>query len=378
MIEKQDILYFDWSSTIPMPKEVSAKLYEQLSSLENYRRQGSNIEQKVRQVRKKVANYINGNENNIAFTGTSTYISNLIAHSLCESKIMKVITTPFDHHSTSAPWYELETRSKAQVIEFSYETVTNEEQFISQIIKTQPDVLILTTINNVTGESINVEKIVKAVKNALKDLIIVCDSAQACFMPELNGQANQIDFLYFSAHKMYGPKSLGILHLNDTQMENFKPLFIGGGGIHKISKNKVIRKDVISQIESGTIDTASIIAFGEAIDYTIENYETEYIQSLSNYFMTQASQINDIMMYSQKSKNQIAFNIKGIHNHDLASYLRDKKIIIRAGNLCNSKLMAELEINGCIRISFGMKNTKNQIDIVITQIKEFIRMWNNV
>jgi selenocysteine lyase/cysteine desulfurase len=378
MVKKTTHLYFDSASTTIMPKELLQKYMLNLEGYENYRRQDDKIGDKITRSREIVAKYISGNSKNIAFTGKSTYISNLIAYSLIfnSKKKLKVITTAFDHHSTSAPWYEQNENGRITISYLENEICRNQDIFIEKIFEFSPDILLLTTVNNVTGEVLNVPEIVRKVKAKNSSIIIICDAAQSCLNPNLNGSLEQIDFMYFSTHKMFGPKDLGILHLNDKQMKNFKPLFIGGGGIYKIESNHVFRKDIISQIESGTINSGSITTLENVINFINENYDHQHIIKLQNQLIKELKKIDSVEIYSHKSNNQIAFNLSGVHNHDLVAYLRSKQIIARGGNLCNSKLMNDLKINGCVRISFNILNTLEEVEKLAMEINQFHLLWD--
>ena len=185
------------------------------------------------------------------------------------------------------------------------------------------------------------------------------------------------DYLAFSAHKMYGPYGVGILYIRKELVKETKPLVYGGDMIEYVFKDYATYLDDIHRFEGGTQNPADIYALGSAISFIqkiqIENI-TKYLKELTDYAYAKLKEIEGITIYSNNSNSLISFTIKNIHAHDVASILDSYGFAIRAGHHCAMPLHNAIKEVSTNRVSFGIYNTKEDIDRLVDALKKIIAM----
>ena len=192
-----------------------------------------------------------------------------------------------------------------------------------------------------------------------------------------------VDFLAFSAHKMCGPTGIGVLYGKYDLLNEMTPYKLGGGMNASFSSNGEIEyKSLPHRLEAGTPNIAGAIGMGAAADYLkvldldkIREYELK----LREYLVRKLKEIDNIEVYNENSESGIvAFNIKNVFSQDTAIFLNDYNICVRAGNHCAKILKEELEIKNTCRISLYFYNTKEEIDKLISVLRNSDTLYQQI
>lgn len=385
-----EICYLDNGATSLKPQVVIDKMNEY------YFNYGVNIHRGVYQLsykatdefdiaRSKVAKFINAKEEEIIFVRNASEALNLCALTYGEENITfgdEIITSELEHHSSVLPWMMLAKRKGASLkyIPLQEDGRITVEKFKS-VLSDKTKVVALTYVSNVMGYVTPLEEIIKICHE--RNIIVVVDAAQAVAHMKVDVEKLDCDFLAFSGHKMMGPTGVGVLYGKKKHLKKLSPLYYGGDMNEEVYLDKVDVKDIPSRFETGTPNIASVIGLGKAIDYLTEiGFENihKHTLELYNYTMEKLKDVPGIEIYNKNPEVPIiAFNIKGIHPHDAATIFDEGKVCLRAGHHCAQLLTKWLKINGTLRGSFYIYNTKEDADKFVEKVKEtvdfFKRMW---
>ena len=189
------------------------------------------------------------------------------------------------------------------------------------------------------------------------------------------------DFYAISGHKMYGPTGIGVLYAKKKWLEDLPPYQGGGGMIREVKKKGISYGELPNKYEAGTMATAQVIAFNESIKFLekigIENIE-KHERELLDYAVDLLGKNNSVnIIGNPKNKGGvISFTIEGIHPHDIATILDEDGVAIRAGHHCCQILHEKLGLPATARASFGVYNTKDDIDQLNNSINNCKKIFN--
>lgn len=378
----QSVIYFDNGATTLKPKVLSeaiGKYYNEYSA--NAHRGDYDMSLKVDTMYEKtrflVKEYINAkNMEEIIFTSGATDSLNKIIFGYFKNILTsddEILLTKSEHASNVLPWFELsdEIGFKIKYIELNEKkqvTIENLKKAITEKTK----VISIAHVTNVVGDVRPLKDIISIAHQ--NNILVVVDAAQSVPHIKVDVQDLDIDFMSFSAHKMYGPTGVGVLYGKKELLNNIKPIEFGGGmNSSFMSDGTRIYNELPHLLEAGTPNIAGVIGFGAVIEYLnkigiekINQYELE----LREYAVEQLKKIDDIIIYNEYSESAIVtINKKAVFAQDLAIYLNKYHICVRAGNHCAKILKDELGIKNTVRISFSFYNTKEEIDKLITALK---------
>lgn len=376
---KKDFIYFNNAATSLKPKSVISKINDYYT---NY---GVNINrgvdslgykttQKYELVRKKVAQFINCLEEEVVWTRGTTESLNLIAHSFGEliNKGDEIIISQYEHNSNYLPWLELAKRKGAflKIVSVLDDGTLNLNE-LEKTMSSRTKIVAVNHVSNVFGGTNDLKKISNLVHKFKAYLVV--DGAQGIVHEVVDVKEANVDFYAFSAHKMYGPMGVGVLYGKKELLAKMKPIFFGGEMVASVGE-KIIYKDAPYKFEAGTMMVPEVIGLGEAIDYInkigIKKMGTWTIE-LRNYLVKKLEEIPEIEIYNKFVKTHlIIFNIKGIHAHDIASFLDNEKIIIRSGRHCADLCLNYLNLSSTIRISLAFYNTHEECDKLVEVLKK--------
>lgn len=317
---------------------------------------------------RKVAEFINADFEEVIFTKSATESLNLLAYTLKNrlNKDDEIVLTEMEHHSNIVPWQLIakERGAKLKFIELNKNGELDIKQF-SKKITAKTKIVSVNHMSNVTGAINPVEKIRKiAHKN---DSLFIIDGAQSVPHKKIDVKKLGCDFFVFSGHKMMGPTGIGVLFGKKILLEEMPPFLSGGDMIKEVTLKKSTWNDLPWKFEAGTPPIAEAIGLSAAIDYLQKvGYENiaKHEEELANYALKMFKSKNYIKLFYPKSNTSpiFSFNIKGVHAHDVASLLDDSGIAVRGGHHCAMPFMKRLGINGSVRASFYLYNTKEEID----------------
>lgn len=380
-ILKSPIIYFDNGATTLKPTVLSNTIsdyYNHYSA--NAHRGDYDISLKVdtmyEKTRELVKNFIHAkNSKEIVFSSGTTDSLNKIIFGYFKDQLKEndeVILTKSEHASNVLPWFELKDSKKIQIryIELDDLKVTLEN--VKKVVTDKTKVISLAHITNVAGDIRPMKEIIEYAHS--KGILVVIDAAQSIAHMKVDVQELDVDFMAFSAHKMYGPTGVGVIYGKEEYLNNMKPIIFGGGMNASFSSDGVRIYDDIPQLfEAGTQNIAGVIGFGKVIEYLnqigMENIAS-YEKELKNYAINSLKKIPNVIIYNEHAESGIiAINYKDVFAQDLAIYLNKYHICVRAGNHCAKILKDEIGIKNTVRISLALYNTKEEIDVLVNALQ---------
>ncbi len=388
-VHNNDLVYLDSANSSQKPKIVLDRIYD------FYSKEFSNVGRSVHYLavaatnlyentRVSVQKYINAKDKNeIVFTKGATEAINLVANTFGQKYLDEndeVLITELEHHSNYVPWHFLR-KSKNIKIEFA-EINENGEitlEAIKNKINHKTKIICITHLSNVTGAILPIKEIINLAHS--KGIPVLVDGCQGAPHLKLDMQDLDCDFYAISGHKMYGPTGIGVLYAKKKWLEDLPPYQGGGGMIREVKKKGISYGDLPNKYEAGTMATAQVIAFNESIKFMetigIENIE-KHEKELLDYAIDLLSKNNSInIIGNPKNKGGvISFTIDGIHPHDIATILDEDGVAIRAGHHCCQILHDKLGLPATARASFGIYNTKEDIDHLNRSLNNCKKIFN--
>ncbi|AUF83431.1 aminotransferase class V-fold PLP-dependent enzyme [Mesoplasma syrphidae] len=388
LTRESKLIYFDNGATTLKPKSViEAEEYYLKTISANPHTNDYQIAYQaneiIAQTRQQTAKFINAAScQEIVFTSGTTFAINQIAQGI--KKILKpgdeILTTSLEHSANLLPWIVVakQVQAKVKTLELNSDGGINLEA-LKQKITLQTKIVTFAHVSNTFGYENNVLEISKVIRKINPNVIIVVDAAQSVAHTEIDVQKWDIDFLAFSAHKMYGPFGLGILWGKMALLDQLEPLLYGGGMSLTIDENleDYYLATTPEKFEGGTPNISAIYAFQKSLDF-IESISIKEIKSyekmLKHYFIDQVKQANlqaKIDFYNLDSLSPIVIlNVKGINPQDIATFLDLKyHIAARSGSHCARRTVDLINTKVSLRISFAVYNTVEEIDVLIEALK---------
>ena len=333
--------------------------------------------------RETVRRFINArNTNEIIFTRGTTESINLLASSFADSQMQagdEVIVSTMEHHSNIVPW-QLQAAKKGIVIKVIPMNDKGEllQEEYKKLFSEKTKLVCVMHVSNVLGTVNPVkEMIVEAHAHGVPVLV---DGAQSVPHMKVDVQDLDADFFAFSGHKVYGPTGVGVLYGKEEWLDKLPPYQGGGEMIQSVSFEKTTFNELPFKFEAGTPDYIGTTALAKALDYVsaigmdqIEAHE----QELTQYAMQRLKQIEGMRIFgeSDHKSSVISFLVGNIHHLDMGTLLDRLGIAVRTGHHCAQPLMIRLGIEGTVRASFGLYNTKEEIDILAAGIERVSRMF---
>lgn len=334
-------------------------------------------------VRTKVAELINApHREAIIFTKGATESINLVAFSYCEAFLNdgdEIIVSEMEHHANIVPWQMAAIRKKAKVVKFPFnDSGVLEIEKLPELISAKTKMIAVAHVSNVLGTINPVAEILKIAHR--HNVPVLVDGAQALPHLKIDVQQMDADFYVFSAHKMYGPNGVGVLYGKKEWLEKIPPYQGGGEMIAEVSFEGTTFNELPWKFEAGTPNITGVIAFGAALKLmeecgfgNIRKHETGLLKAATDGL----KKIPGIIIYGEAPEKSgvISFNIDGIHPYDLGMLLDKSGIAVRTGHLCADTVMAHFGIEGCVRISFGMYNTVDEVEAFLKTLNKIRLMF---
>ena len=334
--------------------------------------------------RETVRKFINARSTTeIVFTRGTTESLNLVASSFVEGCMKEgdeVIVSTMEHHSNIVPW-QLQEQRKGIVLKVI--PMTDEGELLleeyEKLFTDRTKLVSVTQVSNVLGTI-----------NPVKDMIriahehgvpVVVDGAQSVPHFAVDVQDLDCDFLAFSGHKVYGPTGVGVLYGKEEWLDRLPPYQGGGEMIEHVSFEKTTFERPPLKFEAGTPDYIATHGLATALDYVtslgMDNI-LAHEQDLTRYALQQLREIEGMHIYGHRNDSGdavISFNVGDIHHMDLGTLLDQLGIAVRTGHHCAQPLMDRLGILGTVRASFGLYNTREEVDALVAGIKRIAMMF---
>ena len=388
--DKYPLVYLDNGATTQKPLCVlDAMREEYLNVNANVHRGVHYLSQQATDLheaaRERVRSFVNaGKTSEIVFTRGTTESMNLVASSFTEAYMKEgdeVIVSVMEHHSNIVPW-QLQAQRKGivvKVIPMSDDGILDIEA-LKQMFTERTKLVSVAHVSNVLGTVNPVKEIVGiAHQHGVPCLV---DGAQSAPHMKIDVQDIDCDFFAFSGHKMYGPTGIGVLYGKEKYLDEMPPYQGGGEMIGTVSFEKTTWADLPFKFEAGTPDYVATNGLAKAIDYMeeigLENIE-RHERELTRYALEQMQGIPGMRIFgpldAAKRDAVISFLVGDIHHLDMGTLLDRLGIAVRTGHHCAEPLMHRLGIQGTVRASFAMYNTKEEIDVLVNGIKRVSQMF---
>jgi len=323
--------------------------------------------------RDKVREFIGAAEREeVIFTRGTTEAINLVAQAI--GRTIKpgdeVVVTEMEHHSNLIPWQML-CRDRGAVLKavpVIGDGVLDLEAF-SRLLSSRTRVVAVAHVSNVLGESRRENEIVKRSRAA--GALVLVDGAQAVPHMPVNVQRLGADFYAFSGHKMLGPTGVGVLYGRRAVLERLEPAWGGGEMIKEVWIDHAQWNDLPWRFEPGTPPIAPIVGLGAAVEYLSEvgmEAVGAHEQALCRLTLELLAKNDDVIIYGPRNPEikgaVVAFNVRGLHPHDVAHLLDQEGIAVRAGHHCAMPLMRRLGVVGTVRASFSVHTIPGEIEFL--------------
>ena len=333
--------------------------------------------------RERVRSFINARSTNeIVFTRGTTERINLVVSSFCGEFMTEgdeVILSVMEHHSNIVPW-QLQAARKGiaiRVIPMNDRGELLVDEF-EHLFTDRTRIVSVAHVSNVLGTVNDVDEIVRI--SHQHGVPVMIDGAQSTPHFKVDVQSMDYDFFVFSGHKMYGPTGVGVLYGKETWLDRLPPYQGGGEMIESVSFDKTVFAHLPFKFEAGTPDYVATHGLAKAIDYMEEiglDRISAHEMELTRYCMERLRNIDGMRLFGESEGKDavVSFLVGDIHHLDLGTLLDRLGIAVRTGHHCAEPLMQRLGIQGTVRASFALYNTKEEIDILADGITRVSRMF---
>ena len=368
----KQLVYLDNAATTQKPLQVlDAMREEYLNVNANVHRGVHYLSQQATELheaaRETVRQFINARKTEeVVFTRGTTEAINLVAATFCHSQMQagdEVLVTDMEHHSNIVPW-QLQAAQRGIVVR--HLPITDDGRLvccddIAAHLTERTKLVSIAHVSNVLGTVNPVRRIIEAAHE--KGIPVLVDAAQSAPHMAIDVQQLDCDFLAFSGHKMYGPTGIGVLYGKEEWLDRLPPYQGGGEMIDRVSWEKTTFERLPFKFEAGTPDYVATHGLATAINY-LRSVGLDIIEAHET-----------ITIYGSPITGPISFNVGNIHHLDIGTLLDRLGIAVRTGHHCAQPLMTRLGIQGTVRASFALYNTKEEIDTFVAGLRRVVKMF---
>lgn len=387
-VYNRPLVYLDNGATTQKPRcVVDAMVNEYYNVNANVHRGVHFLSQQAtelhEQSRETVRRFINARSTSeIIFTRGTTESINLLAFSFGEAFVREgdeIVVTEMEHHSNIVPWQMLCERKSAvlKVVPIDDDGRLQMDKY-KELLSPKTRLVCCTHVSNVLGTVNPVKEIISIAHE--KDIPVLIDGAQSIPHFSVDVQELDCDFYAFSGHKVYAPTGIGVLYGKEKWLDSLPPYQGGGEMIQKVTFAKTTYNELPYKFEAGTPDYVASHALAVALDY-VSSLGMDNIfaheKELTDYAMQKLSEIEGMRIFGPKEGRDavISFLVGDIHHLDMGTLLDRLGIAVRTGHHCADPLMARLGITGTVRASFGLYNTREEVDILVDGVRRVSRMF---
>ena len=314
----------------------------------------------------------------VVFVKNTTEAMNLIAYAWGLEELGpgdNVVLTEMEHHASLVTWQQIGKKTGADV---RFIEVTDGGRLdmddAADLIDDDTKMVSAVHISNTLGTINPIAELATLAHD--RDALIFADAAQSAPTRPVDVTDLGVDFLAFSAHKMCGPTGIGALYGRADVLDEMQPYLYGGDMIRRVSFEDSTWEDLPWKFEAGTPSIAQGIAFAAAVEY-LDAVGMDRVEAhenlLAEYAYDELDALGDVEIYGPPGDDRgglVAFNVAGIHAHDLSSILNDYGVAIRAGDHCTQPLHEEMGVAASARASFYLYNTVEEVDALVDAVRE--------
>jgi len=381
----QPLVYLDNGATTQKPDRVIDAVADY------YRTYNANVHRGIHQLSQEasiayeeahdtVAEFIGADgREEIVFTKNTTEAENLVAYAWGLNELGpgdEVVLTEMEHHASLVTWQQIGEKTGADV---KFIPVTDDGRLdmdaAAELITGDTEMVSAVHVSNTLGTVNPVADLVDLAHD--RGAYAFLDGAQAVPTRPVDVTALDADFYAFSGHKMAGPTGIGVLYGKREILEAMEPYLYGGDMIRKVTFEETTWNDLPWKFEAGTPNIAQAVGLAEAVEYleelgmaSVQRHE----ERLAEYALDRMAEFDDIEIYGPTEPTDrgglVAFNLEGVHAHDLASIMNDHGVAIRAGDHCTQPLHDRLGVAASARASFYVYNTTEEIDALLEAVDD--------
>ncbi len=382
--KNKKLIYLDSGSTSLKPKILLDQIKKQfITGIFNDRASFTgdiSVNDKVLNIRKRIANYLNlENSNEIVFTSGASESANLIAYGLIDliEPDSEIILNNLEHSSNYVPWIIHSKTKKIKIIN----TPLNNDLVIDinklkEIINEKTKIISLASTFSTTGSKNQLDEIVTYIRGNFPNIIIVLDITQTIGYEKMDLSTIDVDFAFFSSHKIFGPMGLGILWGKMKYLNQMKPIKYGGGNIISYDKDEIYLENPPKRFESGTKNISAILLMDTTLDFlekTLSTFSYDYLVNLQQIIINNLIKNENVIVYNKNTKSSIVlFGIKNKKPIEVAEELAKYNIFVRDGFMCVDTISdTPLNTKDFVRVSLHYYNNDDDVN-------KFIQAINNI
>ncbi len=387
-VYNKPLVYLDNGATTQKPRCVVESITDEYYSVNSnvhrgvhfLSQQATNLHEASREMVRRFINARSTSE--IVFTRGTTESINLVAATFADSQMKEgdeVIVSVMEHHSNIVSW-QLQAARKGIVLKVipmndRGELLIDEYE---KLFSSRTRIVSVAHVSNVLGTVNPVKEIIKIAH--AHGVPVLVDGAQSIPHLPVDVQDLDADFFVFSGHKVYGPTGIGVLYGKENWLDRLPPYQGGGEMIKNVSFEKTTFNELPFKFEAGTPDYIGSTALAKALDYVsaigMDNIAA-YEHELTDYAIARMKEIEGMRIFGEAEQRGgvISFLVGNIHHLDMGTLLDRLGIAVRTGHHCAEPLMRRLGIEGTVRASFGLYNTKAEVDALVAGIARVSRMF---
>lgn len=334
--------------------------------------------EKYEGVRGIISKFLNaGHEDHIVLNSGTTEGINLVAYSWAMPRMEagdEIILSVMEHHANIVPWHFLRERQGVVIKWIDTDADGSlDPQKVLDAITPKTKLISVTQCSNVLGTVVDVKSITKGAHD--KGVPVLVDGSQGAVHMPVDVQDLDCDFYAVTGHKLYGPSGSGAIYIKPERLAEMRPFIGGGDMIKEVSKDQVIYNDPPMKFEAGTPGIVQTIGFGVALEYMMEIGMAEiaaHEADLRDYASERFKGLNWLNIQGHAPGKAAIFSLTlegAAHAHDISTILDKKGVAVRAGHHCAGPLMDHLGVSATCRASFGMYNTRAEVDTLIEALE---------
>ena len=377
------VVYLDNAATILKPQcliDATVDFYQSAGSVHR-----SQYDEKqtalYEQARTRVKHLINAeDEQAVIWTSGTTQGINTVANGLLPHLKTgdEIIISEADHHANFVTWHQIAEKSgaKLHVLPIDDSWLINTKTLLKQL-NPNTKLVALNFASNVTGTQQPVKQLIQHIRDKSSAFILL-DAAQAISHVKIDLAELDVDFIAFSAHKIYGPTGLGVLSGKLSSLNLLQPLQYGGKMISKVSKEQITFSALPYRLEAGTPNIAAVIGFNAVLawlsQWDIAEMESSAVhlaeitrQRLSHYEKCK-------LFHSPQPSSVISFIFEDINASDLATLLAEQHIALRVGEHCAQPYLARLGQTATLRLSFAPYNVASEVETFFNALDKSLEL----
>ncbi|WP_083096587.1 cysteine desulfurase [Pseudophaeobacter leonis] len=334
--------------------------------------------EKYEGVRGIIARFLNaGHEDHIVLNSGTTEGINMVAYSWAMQRLVagdEILLSGMEHHANIVPWHFL--RERQGVVIKWVDTAADgslDPQAVIDAITPRTKLIALTQCSNVLGTVVDIKAVTQGAH--AKGVPVLVDGSQSAVHMPVDVQDLGCDFFAITGHKLYGPSGSGAIYVHPDRMGEMRPCLGGGDMIREVSKEAVVYNDPPMMFEAGTPGIVQTIGLGVALEHMMDlgmDNIARHEATLRDYAADRFKELNWLNIQGQTADKAsiFSFTLDGAaHAHDISTILDKKGVAVRAGHHCAGPLMDHLGVTATCRASFGLYNTKAEVDTLIEALE---------